>query len=290
MKLLRRAAFILMALMSQAQAQGLVLPGGLAVDPARSLDLTYQVIPDYDPNEKVIAGWAGDKLQYFVTVEKLPAGWLDADKYFQAFLRDMRAADRSVDTGRSGKYKAASSLSGQYLEVLSRSSPQAAPTTQAVHFITDGKLAFLGIASLTKNGTADRMLEETRLLFQSSSLPGAAPAPTAPVAPVVKAESPYVGSWKWSGTAPNGRPAVSRMSLRNDLSFSTDLTVDGKVVFRATGVWSVSGKRVLWVYLRSEPALPQDKRQDEDEIVSLDKGRLVLRSRLSGKDREFLQQ
>ena len=114
MKLLRSAVLVLSAFLSQAQAQNLILPGGLAVDPDSSLDLTYQVIADYDPVQKVIAGWTGDKLKYFVSVEKLPSGWTDHNKYFQGLLRDLRAAGRSVETVRSGSYTASTSLSGQY--------------------------------------------------------------------------------------------------------------------------------------------------------------------------------
>jgi hypothetical protein len=286
MKLLRRAAFILIALISQTPAHGLVLPSGIAVDPDPSLDLTYQVVPDYDPVEKVIAGWMGDKLLYFVYVERLPAGWLDHDKYFQGLIRDLRAAGRSVETTKSGKYKAVSSLTGEYLQIQSKPSPQAAPSSQVVHFITDRKLAFVAFATLLDKGSADRMLEETKLLFQSASLQTIAPTNIGSV----RSESPYVGTWKWSGAAPSGIPAIATMTLKDDLSFSSELTIGGRIVFRGVGVWSISGQRLLWTYLRSEPPLPADKREDEDETVTFDRGRLVLRSKLSGKEREFLHQ
>ena len=285
MKLLRRAAFIFIALISQAQAHGLVLQSGIAVDPDPSLDLTYQVLPDHDPVEKVIAGWMGDKLQYFVLVERLPAGLLDHHKYFQGLISDLRAASLSVETTRSGKYKAVSSLMGQYLQIQLKSSSQAAPSIQVVHFITDRKVAFVAIATLIDKSSADRMLEETKLLFQSASLPTTAPTNTG----WVRSESPYVGTWKWSGAAPSGSPAIATMTLKDDLSFSSELTIGGRTVFRGVGVWSISGQRLLWTYLRSEPPLPADKREDEDEIVVFDRDRLVLRSKLSGKEREFRQ-
>ena len=130
------------------------------------------------------------------------------------------------------------------------------------------------------------MLEETTLLFQSASLSTGVGNKT----PSAKAETPYVGAWKWIGTAPNGRPAVSIMTLKDDLSFSTSLTIEDKLVFTAVGVWSVSGQRIYWKYLRSDPQLPAEKREDEDDIIALDTGRLVLRSKLSGKERVFLLQ
>lgn len=286
MKLLLRLALFLGALLAQSLAHGLALPGGITVEPPSSLDLTYQVVSDYDPVEKVLAGWAGDKLQYFVSVEKLPPGWTDHAKYFQGLVRDFRAAGRSVETAGSGSYATASTLSGRYLLIRSRPSSQAAPTSQTVHFITDGKVTFVAIATLTEKDAEARMVEETQLLFRSASLSG----PGAGEPSSVKAETPYVGTWKWLGTAPDGRSAASTITLKADLSFSLDLVISAAVAFRGVGVWSVSQQKVYWRYLRSEPPLPADRLEDEDDVVAFDRARLVLRSRSTGREREFLRQ
>jgi hypothetical protein len=286
MKLLRIVLFILFALVSQAQAQSFVLPGGIAVDPSPPLDVTYQIVPSYDPDEKVLAGWEGDKLLYFVTVEKLPAGWLNPDKYFQGLVNDLRAAGRIVETAKSGKYKSTSTLSGQSLILRHRTASQAKGGSQAVHFLTDGKVAYIAFATLMDQSAEDRMLDETTLIFQSAVLASGLPAEAAKKT----SESPYVGAWHWSGTAPNGNPAKAAMILKEDLSFSTEIKSQGALVFDAAGVWSVSGGRLFLTYMRSRPPLPADKKEDEDEIISLDGDRLVLRSKLSGKEREFLRQ
>jgi hypothetical protein len=286
MNALQRTAVLFITLLSLSQARALVLPSGLALDPDPSLDITYQVVPEYDPIEKIIAVWGGDRLQYFVTVVRLPAQWLDAEKYFQAFLRDLRAAGRPVEAARSARYRVGSSIAGQYLELRSTPSPQATPTTQAVHFISDGKLAFVGIATLVARGGEDRMLQETTLLFQSASFSSGA----APQTSSAKAESLYAGTWKWDGQTPNGDSASSTVTLKDDLSFLSDVTIGTRLVFRAVGVWSVSGQHLFWTFMRSEPPLPADKREDEDEIVSFDRERLVLRSKLTGKERIFVKQ
>lgn len=46
-------------------AAPILLPSGLTLDPPDEIDLTYQTIPSFDESEKVIAGWNGEKLQYF---------------------------------------------------------------------------------------------------------------------------------------------------------------------------------------------------------------------------------
>lgn len=286
MKLLRIVLLTVVAFVSQAQAQSLVLPAGIAVDPSPPLDVTFQVVPSYDPDEKVLAGWEGDKLLYFVTVDKMPAGWLNADQYFQGLVRDLRAAGRIVATAKSGKYKSTAALSGQFLLLRHRSASEAAAGSQAVHFLTDGKVAYLAFATLVDQGAEDRMLDESTLLFQSAFLPVGG----SPQAAKKTSESAYVGTWRWSGTAPDGKPATAMMILKEDLSFSTEIKSQGVLVFNAAGVWSVSGGRLFSNIMRSQPPLPADKKEDEDEIVSLDGDRLVLRSKLSGKEREFLRQ
>lgn len=277
MNLLRRAVLAAsFALVAHTQAQTFVLPSGLAFDPAAPLDLTYQVVPQHDEHEKVIAGWQGEKLQYVVVVEKLPPGWLDGQRYLQLLAQSLGSQGRIVQTGRSGPYQTKSGLSGRYLEVMSRASAKQEPTVQIAHHVTDGKLAYFAIATALGSAPADLVLRETRQLFETASLGGAAPLP-------------YAGTWVWAGTAPDGRPASATLTVGQDKTFTSEVAVGGKVAQRASGFWSVSGKVLTWSYQQSDPPLPASLREDEDEILAIDDKRWVLRSKLSGKEREFLR-
>jgi len=285
MKLILRVVFFFFAFCSRAHAESLVLPAGIVLEPDPSLDISYQILQNFDEKEKVIAGWDGEKLQYSISTIKLPPGWPDYKKYFQGLTRDLSGSVSSLKAGRSGGYKTASSLSGHYLEVQFKFSAKAEFSTQIYHFITDGKKSVVAIATLVDKGAQDRMLEDSKLLFQSAFWYTGAPLPD-----VEKSETPYVGTWKWSGAAPNGAPAVSLVTLKDDLTFTSNLTVAGKLVFSSVGYWAVSGKQLLWTYSRSQPELPEDKRKDEDDIVSLNNGHLILHSKLSGENREFIKQ
>jgi len=285
MKLLQKALSFFFVFLSQAQAQSIALPGGITVDPPPALELTLQVVPSYDPEEKVLAAWEGEQLLYFITVGKLPPGWLNADQYLQGFVGELRAAGKNVETAKSGKYKGASTLSGQFLNIRFTSTSQTTGVSQALHFLTDGKVSFVAFATLVDERAEDRMLEESKSIFESATLSTGVSAEPARKT----SETPYVGSWHWSGTAPNGAPASAVIVFKDDLSFSTEMKSQGVVVFHAVGVWAVSGRQLFWSYLRSQPPLPADKKEDEDEIVSLDGDRLVLRSKLSGKEREFVR-
>jgi hypothetical protein len=247
--------------------------------------LTYQVVPAFDEHEKVLAGWEGEKLRYMVVVEKLPPQWRDADQYFQGFIADLQATGRAVRTARSGSYRSTSGMSGRYLELRHGPARGATPVMQTLHFITDGKQAFLGVATAVDLNAADRTLAETQLLFQSASV-----AADASQADRQRAESAFIGDWASSATAPDGRSVQCQLALKDDLSFTTVITIEGHVVFTGAGTWSVDGRSISWTYMRSVPPLPEDKREDHDEVVSIDDSRLVLLSGLSGVERVFLRQ
>lgn len=288
MNILRFAALLLTTVVFAAQAESFILPGGMTLEPDASLDLTYQVIPGFDENSKVVAGWSGDKLQYFLTLEKLPSGWLDSEKYFTGLVRDLRAAGRAVETGRQGDYKTRANLSGAFIEILTKPSAQAASSTQVAHFLTDGNVSFVAVATLIDKSGADRMLAETTLLFKSAALSGSGDSGFSAFS-AKSNESPFFGTWQSNSLAPNGRPMVTTTILKDDLSFVSEISLDGKRVFSAVGVWSVKGKQIYWTYVRSNPPLPDNNKEDEDEIVSFAEGRLVLRSKLSGKEHEFVR-
>jgi hypothetical protein len=82
---------VMVGLSLPAMAEPYVMAQGLAIDIGEEIDLTYQVVESYDENEKVLAGWKGDGLQYFITLEKLPDGLQNGRDYFTALLRDLRA-------------------------------------------------------------------------------------------------------------------------------------------------------------------------------------------------------
>lgn len=282
MNFIRIFFFSLIALSAQAQASTLAHPAGLAFEPDASLDLTYQVVPAFDENEKFIVGWAGTQLQYVIAVEKLPPEWVDADAYINGLLRDFLTSGRTVETHASGKYKTRSDMRVNYVEIHSKSQNQTEPTRQIAYFITNGKLSFLAVATLVNKAQAKRALEETKLLFTSAAVSTA----TQPL-PRQFSETPYVGTWQWTGALPDGSASTAIVRLEENLNFRTEVTRAGALIFAANGVWSVSEKRLHWTYINSQPPLPDDKKEDEDEIIALTSDRLVLRSIQSGKETEF---
>lgn len=284
MSLLRLLTLLLLCWTGHARA--LTLPAGLRLDPPAGFDLTYQALPNDPPDEKALFVWSGDRALYMLNIERLPPAWTAAQPYFASLLRDLRDAGRRLESGASGDYATRSALRGSFLEIRSRSRDSDAPVEQSFHFLSDGKTAFLVIATLLDKEAAAAMREGSRRLLETADLDSKA----TPTAVTRHSRQPYVGSWRWQGTAPDGKAASARLQLRDDLSFDTEVAIDGRKVFVATGVWEVSDGRLLWTYLRSIPALPDTRKADSDQIVAVDDGHLRLRSSLSGQLREFVRE
>jgi hypothetical protein len=286
MKTLRCAGLLLTLLFAGSiQAESFALPSGLSLEPDSSLDLTYQVIPAYDETEKVVAGWSGDELLYFLTSEKLPSGWLDPSKYFAGLIRDLRDAGLAVDVGRRGEFEAQSGLGGTFMEITHSSAAQAPATIQVAHFLTDGKVAFIAFATLVEQTGADRMLKETTSLLGSAAISTASP----PVPPAKSNEHPFFGVWQSNSAAPDGKPITTVLNLKDDLTFFVEVSTRDSRTFSAVGGWSVSNHRISWTYIRSNPTLPDDEKSSEEEIVSHSDDLLVLRSMATGMQREFVR-
>jgi hypothetical protein len=273
---------LLLCLGLQATAAPITHPSGFTVDPPASLDVTFQVVPTYDEQEMVFAGWSGEKLDYFVAAEKLPPKYLDPSAYFTAVAHDLRAAWGGLQVGRQSTYKAGS-LAGTVTEFTKPAKDGAGPTTLFMHFLTDGRVSFVATATVVPPATPTSVLDRSTQLLKTAHL---AAVPAA-LAPQPSNESPLAGTWTTDDKLPDGRPLKARVVLSADRSFRTEVSTPGRVLFAATGAWSKQGDTLHWIYLRSEPPLPADKREDQDTVVSHDGTTLVLKSRATGKTRSF---
>lgn len=251
--------------------------------PPADLDLTFQVVPAYDEKEKVIARWSGDELQYFVSVNQLPAGYLDAKSYLAGFERDLRSAWSALVVGRQSTYKARGGLRGTVVEYSKPAKGETPGVTLIIHFVADGKTSFIATATPVVPDAKAAAFEETVRLFESAAISQA----TVAQVPAVRSEDKLAGKWISEDSLPDGRRISSMLHLKRDLSFETTVSMQGQLVFLATGVWSKSAEGIHWTYIHSSPELPADKRHDDDQIVSMTESALTLKSALSNRERVF---
>jgi hypothetical protein len=248
--------------------------------------LTYQVIKANDPNKKVIAGWDGDKLEYIVSVSKLPPGWLDARQYLSGFVKDLRglSVPQKFELRRQGSYGADGGLRGSFVESVFTIRGTELPQQKIVHFLTDSKTSYFALATLIDSAAADKMLDQSLAILKTATIS------TALAAPVARDNNKLIGKWLTKESGPGGQEAESRVELKSDLSFASTVSIGGKTIMGATGVWSTKDTVLTWNYLNSSPPLPEDAKIDADEIVSADGKNLVLRSKRSGQIHRYDRQ
>jgi hypothetical protein len=98
-----------------------------------------------------------------------------------------------------------------------------------------------------------------------------------------------VGKWSASESLANGAVVRTDLNLTQTLKFSGTATVQGKEVWWYSGSWEVREGQLVWHYENSSRPLPESAKTDIDNIVSVDAGKLVLASHLSGKQHVYLR-
>ena len=98
-----------------------------------------------------------------------------------------------------------------------------------------------------------------------------------------------VGKWTTEARHPSGATIASNVVLTQNMRFSARSTVDGKPFVQFGGTWSVAGNLLTWRYETSSAMAPAPGTTDTDEIVSAKDSRLILRSKLSGKQHQYVR-
>jgi hypothetical protein len=92
-----------------------------------------------------------------------------------------------------------------------------------------------------------------------------------------------VGTWAASVHAPNGNVIAIKVNVTANMKFSWSATKDGKPLMDCSGTWELAARRFTWHYLTCSRPLPESEKNEVDDIISIDAGRLVLASHLSGE-------
>ena len=97
------------------------------------------------------------------------------------------------------------------------------------------------------------------------------------------------GKWTSSETMPSGAVMSMDLMLTQDMKFSGLAKVQGNDFWSYSGTWELKDKQLTWRYENSSRPLPEAMKTDIDDIVSVDGDRLVLSSRLSGKQHVYVR-
>ena len=262
-----------MVFSSQVYSEPQVVADGLAIELLETLDITYQIVPDYDDTENVIVGWDGDEFQYFIAFSKLPPGWLDADVWIEGFTRDINAAGerntfRDLDRG-SNKSKGGYDLT--YINISFIPKGEQKPQIQLIHFITDQKSSYLAFATPVSIAGESKLGTEVISILQTSH------SPASNVTPLIRRnEDRFFGVWVGGYEDSLKGPVEVVFELKPDLTFTRKEVVEGEKDGVYTGVWSISNNILSWTYLYGTPTSQDSKTSDTDEISSFTGDAMVL--------------
>ncbi|HVK98185.1 MAG TPA: hypothetical protein VM553_00160 [Dongiaceae bacterium] len=264
-----------------ARAGDQLVAEGLAVEMVEGLDLTYQILPSYDENEKVLMGWNGDKAQYFVGFMKLPPGWLDANVWIAGFKRDITAASER-DTFKvlnQGTAKSRGGFSYSFVDVTFVQKGGTQLQKMQVHFIANNKHSYVATATAVTDAGEAKMRGEVKQIIATAYAVRADAS-----LPATRTEDRYVGVWQGTTTDAKNRTVTITFQLKADLTFARKETVEGEKDAVFTGAWFVSANQLVWTYLYGKPTTLDAKAPEEtDNITSVSEEELVLVSAQSGK-------
>jgi len=97
------------------------------------------------------------------------------------------------------------------------------------------------------------------------------------------------GKWTASETLPNGAVMSMDLTLTPDMKFSGLAKVQGNDFWSYSGSWALTEHQLTWHYENSSRPLSEAMKTDIDDIVYVDGDRLVLNSRLSGKQHVYVR-
>ena len=262
-----------MVLSSQVYSEPQVVADGLAIDLLESMDLTYQIVPDYDETDSVVAGWNGDEFQYFVAFSKLPPGWLEADVWITGFARDINAASErnSLKVLDRNSYKSSGGYELTYIEISFIPKGEQEYRKQLVHFITDRKNSYLAFATPTSESGEEKLRSEVIRILNTAH------ASVSNITPLIRRnEDRYIGLWVGSYVDKKQKTVEVTFELKSDLTFARKDSIADEKDGIYSGAWSISNNTLNWTYLYGKPTSQESKSVDTDSISSFTGNKMVL--------------
>ncbi|AWF81539.1 hypothetical protein BTJ40_12285 [Microbulbifer sp. A4B17] len=101
-----------------SQAEELKIAEYIKVNPPSEMDLTFQVVPDYSPDEEILLIWNGDELDYLVVTDR-ERGGQKHELYWRMILKEFQKSSgrKKVKISNEGELTTKSGLKVSYKTV-----------------------------------------------------------------------------------------------------------------------------------------------------------------------------
>ncbi len=260
---------------------------GLLVCIPEELEFTYQVIEGFDASEPVLASWNGEELGYILVFEKLPPGWLDAEKWIKGFLRTIKMTSKlfTFKKGAEGGFDARQSdFRGKYIEYRYVPRGDTDSCYQLVYFIANNESSYVATATAI---SADAGSIRTEM---SKVIESATPADNIVSIRENEKESGFVGVWQaeYQNNKEESIDVLLSLEPGGVFKFREKEEVTEKVS-PYTGSWYESDGKLFCVFIFTKPR--SDRFRDySDEAFWLDgSGQLVMEVSERGEELAFVQ-
>ena len=157
-------------LASSALAENLNLGEGLAIEQPEA-GISYQSIPSYNASKKMLLRRTDDKLQYFISIDRLPRNAVNHDQYFDRLTRDLNDSNgNSLQILDQGQYDAAKNVRGYYIEYVFVPADANKAQHQIAHFLTNSYRSYIAIAVLVNSDAEQQMRDNALEFFKTATI------------------------------------------------------------------------------------------------------------------------
>ena len=163
------AVTLILLFTSIARAEGWKLGQFISVKPPADLDLTFQVMEAYDPNEEILVGWIGEELDFLMVVDEQPGG-LDNKAYWRGLENEYKKItdDGKLNVLKEGQYETDLGVPVSYKVFLWVSDGER--NLQIIHLVKNQQIAYWVMLSPQSIERADLNLESSIKVLKTAQL------------------------------------------------------------------------------------------------------------------------
>ena len=132
----------------------------------KGLDVTFQLLEEYDPNQKLVMGWNGEESLFTMVVDEQPGGE-KVELYWKGILQEMKKTS-AIDVAHEGNFTSNSGLEITYKVIALNIDGQ--PVLQIYYLVRNDKIAYWAIAHVSDIETVNAAYQQSARVLKTVRL------------------------------------------------------------------------------------------------------------------------
>ncbi len=157
--------FLLTTFSSHAQSDVWKIGQYINIEP-KGLDVTFQLIEEFDKTQKVVMGWDGEEQLYALAIDEQPGGGKE-ENYWQGLVTELKKGS-PIDIAYEGRFKSVSGLNITFKIFTYRI--EAEPAVQIFYLIKNENIAYWAIAHVLNVDRTNDVYQQSAKLLKSVRL------------------------------------------------------------------------------------------------------------------------